>query len=89
MPTSENLETELKQLIIDALLLEDIAPADIDSEAPLFHEGLGLDSIDSLDLAMALEERYGLHIAADSEENGQLFASVKNLAEFVETNRAR
>lgn len=89
MPTHESLETELKQLIIDALRLEDIAAAEIDAEAPLFHEGLGLDSIDSLDLAMALEARYGLHIVADSEENGRWFASVKNLAEFVRTNRAR
>ena len=83
------LESELKQLIIDALLLEDIAATDIDSEAPLFQEGLGLDSIDSLDLAMALEERYGMHIAPDSEENGRWFASVRNLAEFVGANRTR
>ena len=82
------LEAEIKQLIIDALMLEDIAAGDIDSEAPLFIEGLGLDSIDALELAMALEERYGVKIGDDPEENRKIFASVRSLASFVSESRS-
>jgi len=84
---SETLEAELKKLIVESLALEDIAPADIESEAPLFIEGLGLDSIDALELAMALEERYGVTIEEDPEENREIFASVRSLARFVEQRR--
>jgi len=82
-----DLEAEIKQLIIDALMLEDIAVGDIDSEAPLFIEGLGLDSIDALELAMALQERFGVQIQDDPDENREIFASVKSLAAFVTANR--
>jgi acyl carrier protein len=81
------LEQEIKELIIDALALEDVQPADIETEAALFVEGLGLDSIDALELAMALEERYGVKIGDDPERNQQIFASVRNLASFVSENR--
>ena len=64
-------------------MLEDIAPDEIESEAPLFVEGLGLDSIDALELAMALEERFGVKIEDDPDENRRIFASVRSLAEFV------
>ena len=84
-----NLEFELKKLIIDSLALEDVTPDEVDSEAPLFVEGLGLDSIDALELAMALEERYGVKIVDDPEENQKIFASVRSLAEFVSDQRAR
>jgi acyl carrier protein len=84
-----NLESELKELIIDSLALEDVTPNDVDSEAALFVEGLGLDSIDALELAMALEERYGVKIVDDPEENQKIFASVRSLAEFVSDQRAR
>jgi len=84
---SEALEHELKELIIDALALEDVTPAEIDPEAALFVEGLGLDSIDALELAMALEERYEVKIGDDPEQNQRIFASVRNLAAFVEENR--
>ena len=89
MRSDRNLEHELKRLIVDALMLEDIGPADIDSEAPLFNEGLGLDSIDSLDLAMALEDQYGVRTQDDSSENRRHFASVKALAAFVAANRTK
>jgi len=82
-----DLETEIKQLIIDALMLEDMTTADIDSEAPLFIEGLGLDSIDALELAMALQERFGVTIQDDPDENREIFASVKSLAHFVSQGR--
>jgi len=79
----ENLETELKQLIIDTLELEGISSAEIVSEAPLFGEGLGLDSIDALELGVALKKKYHIHIDTDSAELVNYFASVKNLAGFV------
>jgi acyl carrier protein len=88
LSTSESLELELKQLIIEALALEDVSPANIESTAALFVEGLGLDSIDALELAMALEERYGVRIGDDPELNRQIFSSVRNLAAYVDENRA-
>jgi acyl carrier protein len=88
MQRNEGLEAELKKLIVEALVLEDIAPEEIETDAPLFVEGLGLDSIDALELAMALEERYGVKIEDDPDENRRIFASVKSLADFVSAQRA-
>jgi acyl carrier protein len=85
--TVETLEQQIKELIIDVLMLEDVTPADIDSQAALFVDGLGLDSIDALELAMALEERYGVKIGDDPEQNQEIFASVHSLAAFVTENR--
>ena len=81
------LEHEIKELIISALSLEDIAPDDIDPQAPLFVEGLGLDSIDALELGLALQKRYGVSLSADSEEARKHFASVRSLAGFVAAQR--
>ena len=81
------LEREIKELIIGALALEDIAPDDIDASAPLFNDGLGLDSIDALELGLALQKRYGLTLSADSEETRRHFASVHALATFVAASR--
>ena len=81
------LELEVKQMIIDVLQLEDIGPDDIDSAAPLFVEGLGLDSIDALELGVALQKRYGISLSADSEDTRRHFASVQALANLVETHR--
>jgi len=78
-------EEDIKQLIIEVLQLEDIAPADIDAQAPLFVEGLGLDSIDALELGVALQKRYGIILSAKAEENRRHFASVRALAEMIET----
>jgi acyl carrier protein len=88
LSTPETLELELKQLIIEALALEDVTPENIESNAALFVEGLGLDSIDALELAMALEERYGVRIGDDPDLNRQIFASVRNLAAYVDEHRA-
>ena len=88
MQSGEGLEADLKKLIVEALVLEDITPEEIETDAPLFVEGLGLDSIDALELAMALEERYGVKIEDDPEENRRIFASVKSLADFVSSQRA-
>ena len=89
MPEIELLESEIKQLIVEVLALEDIAAEDIDTDAPLFNEGLGLDSIDSLDLAMALEQRYGVHGSSDPDENVRRFTSVRTLAAFVTAGRTQ
>ena len=87
LATVEALEQQIKELIIDVLMLEDVTPTDIESQAALFVDGLGLDSIDALELAMALEERYGVKIGDDPEQNQEIFASVHNLAAFVTENR--
>lgn len=80
---------EVKQLIIEVLQLEDIRPADIDPEAPLFVEGLGLDSIDALELGVALQKRYGISLSADSEETRRHFASVRALEKLIATQRTK
>jgi len=82
----EDLELDIKQLIIRSLNLEGVTPESIDSNAPLFVEGLGLDSIDALELAMALRQKYGVRTSTDEATNRKIFASVKSLAEFVAQN---
>jgi acyl carrier protein len=88
LSASEQLHLEIKKLIIDALALEDIAPEEIETDAPLFVEGLGLDSIDALELAMALEEKYGVTVGEDPDENQRIFFSVQSLSGFVTAGRA-
>ena len=83
------LELEVKQLIIDVLQLEDITPDDIDSAAPLFVEGLGFDSIDALELGVALQKQYGISLSADSEDTRRHFASVQALAAMIATHRKK
>jgi len=85
----DKLEAELKQLIIETFELEDISPEDIDSNAPLFGGGLCLDSIDALELGMALKKRYGIHIDTDSNDLVDYFASVKNLAGLIASQRTK
>jgi acyl carrier protein len=77
------LEHELKELIVDSLMLEDVKPAEIESSAPLFVEGLGLDSIDALELAMAIERRFGVKFQPDDDRNREIFSSVRNLAQYI------
>lgn len=81
------LELELKELIINTLELEDITPDDIVSSEPLFNEGLCLDSIDALELGVAIQKRYGIALVADSEETKHNFSSIANLANLVFGNR--
>lgn len=85
----ETLIEELKILLIEELMLEDIEPDDIAPDEPLFSEGLGLDSIDALEIAVILDRRYGIKITADDNRNQAIFASLNSLAEFVAANRAR
>ena len=79
----ERLEQEIKQLIVDTLRLEGMTVQGIDSEAALFGEGLGLDSIDALELAMAIRKKYGVRASGDDAENKKIFASVRTLAAHV------
>ncbi len=83
----EDLELDIKRLIVQSLNLEGVAPESIDSNAPLFVEGLGLDSIDALELARALRQKYGVRTGSDEATNRKIFASVRSLAEFVAANR--
>ena len=79
----EQLKAELKQLIISSLELEDINADDIEDDAPLFVEGLGLDSIDALELGLAIKKRYNIKIDANEKQTQQHFASINNLAAYV------
>jgi acyl carrier protein len=79
------MENEIKQLIIDALALEDISVDEIDSHAPLFNDGLGLDSIDALELGLAIRKKYNVKIEAENEEVVKIFSSVATLADYIKT----
>ena len=87
MTEQSGLEAEIKKLIVQTLMLEDVSPDEIDSLEPLFGEGLGLDSIDALELALAIEGQYGVAIEEDAEQNERIFASVSALATFVAEQR--
>lgn len=85
----EQLMQELKEALIESLNLEDITPDEIDNEAPLFgDEGLGLDSIDALEIILILERNYGIRIA-NPAEGKSIFYSVRTLADFITANRTR
>ncbi len=82
------LHTEIKQLIIDTLDLEEVSVADIDDAAALFVDGLGLDSIDALELGLALKKRYDVKLDANADETRKHFASVNALVAFITSQRA-
>jgi acyl carrier protein len=82
------MENELKQLIIDTLDLEDISVADIDSHVPLFNDGLGLDSIDALELGLAIRKKYNVKIDAEKEDVVKIFSSVSALANYIQAERS-
>ena len=83
------MEGEVAQLIVDALKLEGTRPEEIDPEAALFGEGLGLDSIDALELAVVIRERYGVQIRADDAGNVRVFSSLRSLSEHISELRTR
>ena len=83
----QELELELKQLIIEVLNLEDITVDDIDSSASIFGDGLGLDSIDALELGVAIKKKYNVTIKSDDKNTREHFASVASLAKFISENR--
>ena len=88
MSTQSHAEHELAQLLIESLNLEGVAAADIDPEAPLFGGGLGLDSIDALELALAISKRYGFQLKSDSEDNRRAFATLRALAAHIQQHKA-
>lgn len=88
LATHDALEHEIAQLIIDTLNLEHLTVADIPPQQPLFGDGLGLDSVDALELALVLQKNYGIRIESDVKESRRHFASVASLAAFVTTQRA-
>ncbi|MFT5358406.1 MAG: acyl carrier protein [Polyangiales bacterium] len=84
---SAELEREIKDLIVEALMLDDVTADEIESDAALFVEGLGLDSIDALELAIAIDKKYGVKIKAEDESTRDVFGSVRSLAAHVAKSR--
>jgi acyl carrier protein len=88
MPATQSpAEHELAQLIITAVNLEGVSPGDIDPQAPLFGSGLGLDSIDALEIALEISKRYGFQLRSDDEENRRIFASLRALSDHIQRHR--
>lgn len=83
---STALELEIAQLMVQALNLE-VSPEAIDPDAPLYGKGLGLDSIDILEVALVISKRYGLQLKADSEDNHRIFSSLRSLADYVAAHK--
>ena len=86
---SDDLISQLKTMLIEGLRLEDIAPDDLSPDAALFGGGLGLDSIDALEIGVMLDRQFGIKITSGDDRNNQIFASLRALAEFVADNRSR
>lgn len=90
MPSQQSpAEAALAALIIESLNLEDIEPAQIEPEKPLFGDSYGLDSIDALELALAVSETYGFKLKSDDEHNREIFASLRRLSAHVESHRTQ
>jgi acyl carrier protein len=81
-------EAELARLLVESLNLEGVDPAEIDPEARLFGDGLGLDSIDALELALAISKQYGFQLRSDSDENRRIFASLRALSAHIQQHKA-
>lgn len=80
-------EIEVADLIVNSLNLEDVQAAEINPEEPLFNDGLGLDSIDALELAMAISKKYGFQLRSDDPDNVRIFSSLRSLANHIKNNR--
>ncbi len=81
--------TEFANMIIETLVLEDVTAEDIDSKAPLFGDGLGLDSIDALELSFAIAQRYGVKLRSDDERNQEIFSSLEALSRHIGEYRTK
>lgn len=80
-------EDRIKALIVSSLDLEEVEPSDIDTDSPLFGEGLGLDSIDALELGMAVKKEFGISFSKDPAENKRVFHSVKTIADYIRSQK--
>lgn len=89
MTRHSTIELEVAQTIVEALNLEDVSAAEIDPEQPLFRDGLGLDSIDALEIALAISMKYGVQIRSDDEDNVRVFGSLRTLSQHIEQNRTK
>ena len=87
MSPQTDAERELAELLVESLNLEDVAAGEIDPEAQLFNTGLGLDSIDALELSLAISKRYGFQLRSDNEENQRIFASLRALTAHVQQHK--
>lgn len=85
----QTLINELKTLLIEGLHLDEVSADEIDIEQPLFGDGLGLDSIDALEIAVLLDRQYGIKITSEDDKNRQIFASLSALAKYVADNRSK
>ena len=85
----DELKQEIKEVIISSLQLEDIKPKNIADGEPLFNEGLGLDSIDALELGVALKKKFGIKFTLESEDAKKVFSSVNSIAEYIFAERAK
>ncbi len=88
MADENSLETEVAALIVQTLNLE-VEPGEIEPSAPLFGEGLGLDSIDALELALAISKNYGFQLRSDDSDNVQIFSSLRALSSHIGANRVK
>ena len=88
MNSGLNIEQELAHLIVESLNLEGVSPDEIEPEARLFGEGLGLDSLDMLELSMAVEQKYGVKLRSSDPDNAKIFASLRSLSQHIQSHRA-
>ena len=88
MDRGQNNEQDLAQLIVESLNLDGVSPGEIDPEARLFGEGLGLDSLDMLELSMSVEQKYGVKLRSDDPDNAKIFGSLRSLSQHIQSHRA-
>ena len=88
MNSGLNSEQELAHLIVESLNLEGVAPDEIEPDARLFGEGLALDSLDMLELSMAVEQKYGVKLRSDDPNNAKIFGSLRSLSQHIQSHRA-
>jgi acyl carrier protein len=86
---SDDLISQLKTMLIEGLRLEDITADDLSADTTLFGGGLGLDSIDALEIGVMLDRQFGIKVTSGDERNNQIFVSLRSLADFVVANRSR
>jgi len=89
IPEDTSFRTEIAEMIVEALVLDDVAPADISPHDALFVDGLGLDSIDALELSFVIAQRYGIKLRSDDDGNAKTFSSLAALSQFIAENRSK